>query len=101
MAHIDYTKNPNDSVLYVNTSSNHPRQVIKHIPISISKRLNKNSSSKEIFHETISEYETALTNSGYQKAELKFHKEQKYSKNENEVVTFGSTLLLVAMSLPM
>ena len=38
-------KKPNDSLLYVNTSSNHPPQVIKHIPISINKRLNKISSS--------------------------------------------------------
>ena len=38
-------KNPNDPLLYVNTSSNHPPQVIKDIPISISKRLNKNLSS--------------------------------------------------------
>ena len=34
-------KNPNDPLLYVNTSSNHPHQVIKHIPISLNKRLNK------------------------------------------------------------
>ena len=36
-------KNPNDSLLYVNTSTNHHPQVIKHLPISINKRLNKNS----------------------------------------------------------
>ena len=59
-----------------NTSSNHPPQVIKHIPISINKRLNKNSSSEEIFNESKSEYKTALKNSGYHKVELKFHKEE-------------------------
>ena len=69
-------KKPNDPLLYVNTSSNHPPQVIKHMPISINKTLNKNSSSKEIFSETKSEYKTALKNSGYHKAELKFHKEE-------------------------
>ena len=62
-------KKPNDPLLYVNTSSNHPPQVIKHIPISISKRLNKNSSNEEIFNETKLEHETALKNSRYQKAE--------------------------------
>ena len=51
-------KNPNDSLLYVNTSSNHPLQVIKQLLIFINKRLNKNSSSEEIFNETKSEYET-------------------------------------------
>ena len=67
---------PNDPLLYANRSSHHPPQVIRHIPISISKRLNKNSSNEEIFNETKSEYETALKNSGYYKAELKFHKEE-------------------------
>ena len=44
-------KNPNDSLLYLNTF-NHPPQVIKYLPISIDKRLNGNSSSEEIFNET-------------------------------------------------
>ena len=35
-------KKNNDSLLYVNTCSNHPLQVIKHLPISINNRLNKN-----------------------------------------------------------
>ena len=69
-------KKPNDPLLYVNTSSNHPPQVIKHIPISINKRLIKNSSSEDIFNDSKSEYETPLKNSGYHKAELKFHKEE-------------------------
>ena len=82
-------KKLNDPLLYVNTSSNHTPQVIKHIPIPISKRLNKNLSSEEIFNETKSEHETALKNSRYQKTELKFHKEEqntqkrKRSRNTN------------------
>ena len=52
-------KKPNGLLLYVNTSSNHPPRLIKHIPISINKRVNKTSSSKEISKETKSEYETA------------------------------------------
>ena len=72
---IKHLKLSNDPLLYINISFNHPPQVIKHIPISLSKGLNKNSSSEEIFNETKSEYET-LKNSGYQKAELKFHKEE-------------------------
>ena len=67
-------KKPNDPLLYVNTSTNHSPQVIRHKPISINKRLNKSSSSEEIFNESKSEYETALKNSGYHKAELKLHK---------------------------
>ena len=50
-------KKPNDSLLYVNIFYNHPPRVIKHLPISINKTLNKNSSSKQIFNETKWEYE--------------------------------------------
>lgn len=38
---------PNDSLLCINKSSNHPPQVIKQLPTSINKKLSKNSSSEE------------------------------------------------------
>ena len=75
-------KKANDPLLNVNTSSNHPPQVIKYIPITYSKRLHKDSSSEEIFNETKPAYETALKNSRYQKAELKFHKDQNTQKQK-------------------
>ena len=46
--------------------------------------LNKNSSSKEIFNETKSEHETPLKNSGYHKAELKFHKEEQNTQKRKQ-----------------
>ena len=85
-------KKPNDFLLYVNTSSNHPPQVIKHVPVSIKTRLNKNSSSEEIFNETKSECETALKNSGYHKAELKFNKEEQNTqkgKQSRNIIWFN------------
>ena len=45
-------KKINDSLLYINTFSNHPPQVIKQLPTSIDKRLNKNSSCKQVFEES-------------------------------------------------
>ena len=60
-------KKPNDKLLYINTESNHPPEILKHIPISINKRLNQNSSNEKIFNESKKEYETALKQSGYQK----------------------------------
>ena len=45
-AHRSYKK-PNDSSLYINTSSNHPPQVIKLSAASINEGLNKNSSSEK------------------------------------------------------
>ena len=62
------------------------------MPIYINKRLNKNSSSEEIFNETKSEYETALKNSGYQKAALKFHKEEQNTqkrKRSRSIIWFN------------
>ena len=53
-------KKANESLLYINTSSNHPPQVIKHLPTSISERLSNNSSNKEIFNASKYEYEIAL-----------------------------------------
>ena len=58
-------KKPNDKLLYVHTSSNHPPQIIKQIPNSVCERLSKNSSSQEIFDTTKTEYEEALLKSGY------------------------------------
>ena len=53
-------KKPNDSLLHINTFSNHPPQVIKQLPTSINERLSKNKSSKKIFNAAKYEYETAL-----------------------------------------
>ena len=50
----------NESLLYINTSANHPPQVIKQLPTSNSERLSDNSLNKEIFNASKYEYETAL-----------------------------------------
>ena len=56
-------KKPNDQLLYVNTSSNHPPQIIKQLPISISNRLSNNSSNKQVFDISKGEYEKFLRES--------------------------------------
>ena len=53
-------KKPNDNLIYIHTSSNHPPQIIKQLPYSISERLSTNSSSKEIFDTIKRDYEDAL-----------------------------------------
>ena len=63
-------KKTNDQLLYVNTSSNHPPQIIKQLPISISNRLSNNSSNKPAFDMSKSEYEKALRESGYKNVSL-------------------------------
>ena len=63
-------KKPNDQLLYVNTSSNHPPQIIKQLPISISNRLSNNSSNKQVFDKSKGEYKKALRESGYKNVSL-------------------------------
>ena len=41
-------KRPNDQLLYVNILSNHPSQIIKQLPTSISDRLSNNSSNQKV-----------------------------------------------------
>ena len=41
-------RKPNNDLIYIDINSNHPPQVLKQIPKSISKRLSENSSSKEV-----------------------------------------------------
>ena len=56
---------PNNTLLYVNTSSNHPPNIVKNIPESINKRLNSLSKNEDIFNQAIPPYQEALHKSGY------------------------------------
>ena len=58
-------KKPNDNLPYINTSSNHPPNIIKQLTKTISERLSRNSSSIEIFNSSKLEYKVALKKSGY------------------------------------
>ena len=58
-------KKPDDKLLYICSSSNHPPQIIKQLPNSISESLSKNFSNLEIFNIVKVEYEDVLKKSGY------------------------------------
>ena len=58
-------KKPNDKLLYIHSSSNHPPQIIKQLRNSISEILSKNPSNQEIFNRAKIEYEGALKKLGY------------------------------------
>ena len=58
-------KKPNDKRLYIHLSSNHPTQIIKELPNSISERLSKNSSNQDTFNAAKVECENARKKSGY------------------------------------
>ena len=66
---------PNEKLLYINSSSNHPPQIITQFPNSISEKLLKNSSYQEIFNTAKLEYEDALNKSGYN-VDLKYKSEK-------------------------
>ena len=58
-------KKPNNELQYIHTSSNHPPNVIKQIPVTISQRLSKISSDETEFSKVKDEYEKALLDSGH------------------------------------
>ena len=66
-------KKPNDRLLYINKSSNHPPQIINQLPNIISDRLSRNSSDKEVFNTAKGEHEEALKRSDYSNISLSFH----------------------------
>ena len=51
---------PNYNLKYINTSSNYPPQIIKHLTQTISERLSRNFSSAEMFEQSKPNNEEAL-----------------------------------------
>ena len=66
-------KKPNDNLLYINTSSDHPPQV-KQLTNSINKRLCENSANEQVFNTAKPVYENVLHKSG-SKSSLKYSEE--------------------------
>ena len=56
-------KKPNDTLLYINKSSNHPPQIINQLPRIICDRLSRNTSNKEVFNTFKEQYEKVLKRS--------------------------------------
>ena len=75
-------KKPNDNTIYINTSSNHPSNIIKQIPRNISKRINEISSDKEIFENAAPFYNNALKASGY-KETIEFNTEKDRERHKD------------------
>ena len=70
-------KKPNEKLLYIDSSSNHPPQIIKQLTNSISARLSKSFFNQETFNTAKDEYEDALKKSGY-------NVDLKYTNNKSE-----------------
>ena len=72
MAHINPTKKPNDTLLYINKSSNNTPQIINQLPRNITDRLSRICSNKAVFHISKEEYEKVLKRSGYSNISFSF-----------------------------
>ena len=84
-----YTK-PNNKLLYVHKQSNHPPTTLKNIPKNVNQRLSSISSSENIFNESITPYQKALDESGYNH-ELKHEPQQRqqtHKKNRKRNITW-------------
>ena len=56
---------PGDIPLYINVKCNHPPNIIKNLPDSISRSINKLSSDKNVLGNSKDIYNNALFNSGF------------------------------------
>ena len=76
-------KKPNDEPTYINAKSNHPPNIIKQLPASISRRISDLSCNKEVFERAKPYYDERLKSIGYRE-ELSYTKtEDKTSKRKN------------------
>ena len=70
--------------------SNHPPNVIKALPESISKRISNISSNKEIFETSASYYNNALSSSGYkEKLVYKAEPENNINRRQRNIIWFN------------
>ena len=56
---------PGDIIHYISIESNHPSNLINHLPVSIETRLSNNFSNENIFKEAAIYYEDTLNKAGY------------------------------------
>ena len=77
---------------YIHAESNHPPNIIKHIPASIETRLSNLSSTETIFKQSTTHYKNNLRQSGYNK-KLSYKptdtKHQKHSKHKRKIIWFN------------
>ena len=71
---------PNESTIYINSDSNHPKNIIKQLPKTINKRINEISSNEDVFNNAARSYNNALQASGYSEP-LTFIPENSYTQS--------------------
>ena len=103
--YLDVTLNLNEGSLrpcdkrdyiiqYINKEFNHPPNLIKHLPVSIEKRLSNNSFDEKIFQESAIYYQDTLNKAGYID-KVAYHapsassQENKNKKRQRNVIWFN------------
>ena len=88
---------PGNIPLYINVKSNRPPNIMRNLPESISRRINKLSSDKSVFDNSKDLYNNVLSRSGFKykiKLDPDFNKNISRSKNRTEK-SYGSILHVV------
>lgn len=85
-------RKPNDTPVYVNKGSNHPKTVLKEIHNSVNARINSISSTETLFEEAKDIYENALKESGHN-SKLTFEqktegRQKRKRKRRNNILWF-------------
>ena len=83
MVQTNLTENLMINLLHVNTSSNYPPQIIRHLPTSTANILSKNLSNIEILNSVKVEYEISLENNGYHVIKLSYTKRRRNKSKYN------------------
>ena len=83
---------PDNKPLCINVNSNHPPNIIKNLPESISQRINKLSSDKTVFNNSKKLFNDALSNSGFDH-KIKFfplteNKDRSGNKNKGQKIVW-------------
>ena len=76
---------PGNIPLYINVKSNHPPNIIKNLPESISRRINKLSSYKSVFDNSKDLYNNALSSSSF-KDKIKFNPDFNKNISRNKIL---------------
>ena len=74
----------NNKVIHVNTESNRPLSIIKQLPKSIELRLSQLSANKEIFKNSVTPCNEALTKAGY-KHQMRYQQNTRQNTTTNKI----------------
>ena len=72
-----------DTPKYVSNDSDHPKKILKNVPVSVQKRLSGISSSREVFMAAAQPYQTALNKASYDHI-LEYEEEAQNNNDDDE-----------------